>query len=58
MLFAKGDFATISFSRPQWAVAPGQAIVFYKDEEVLGGGIIEGSKIAGSEEEHVATAKP
>jgi len=26
---------------PQWGIAPGQSIVFYRGEEVLGGGIIE-----------------
>lgn len=28
------------FSQPQWAAAPGQAIVFYDGEKVLGGGTI------------------
>ncbi len=31
----------VNFARPQWAVAPGQSIVFYRGNEVLGGGIIE-----------------
>ncbi len=30
----------VVFQRPQRAVAQGQSIVFYKDEEMLGGGII------------------
>lgn len=33
--------ATITFTEPQWAVTPGQSVVFYKDEHCLGGGIIE-----------------
>ena len=43
-LSVKDDSAVISFSQPQWAVTPGQAIVFYKGEEILGGGIIESSE--------------
>jgi tRNA-specific 2-thiouridylase len=31
----------VRFSTPQKAVAPGQAVVLYRDEEVLGGGWIE-----------------
>jgi len=30
----------LQFSRPQRAITPGQSVVFYKREEVLGGGII------------------
>ncbi len=36
-----GDFAEIRFHTPQRAVTPGQAVVFYQDEELIGGGIIE-----------------
>ena len=36
-----GDRARVLFSQPQRAIAPGQAVVFYRGEEVLGGGIIE-----------------
>jgi len=35
------QFMEIYFEKPQRAITPGQAVVFYKDEEVLGGGIIE-----------------
>ena len=35
------DSAEVSFDQPQPAVTPGQAVVFYKDDEVLGGGTIE-----------------
>ncbi len=31
----------VDFEQPQWAVTPGQSVVFYTGEECLGGGIIE-----------------
>jgi tRNA-uridine 2-sulfurtransferase len=31
----------IELAAPQWAVAPGQAVVLYRDDECLGGGVIE-----------------
>jgi len=36
-----GGKALVTFSAPQKAVAPGQAVVFYRGEEVIGGGWIE-----------------
>jgi tRNA-specific 2-thiouridylase len=35
------DRVFVKFSEPQMAIAPGQAIVFYDGDAVLGGGIIE-----------------
>ncbi|MDD4873492.1 MAG: tRNA 2-thiouridine(34) synthase MnmA [Dehalococcoidales bacterium] len=35
------NYCKVEFEEPQWAVTPGQSIVFYLGEEVLGGGIIE-----------------
>ena len=32
--------ADVQFAAPQMGVAPGQSLVLYRDEEVLGGGII------------------
>ena len=35
----------ISFATPQWAVTPGQSIVFYQQDTCLGGAIIEGRRV-------------
>jgi tRNA-specific 2-thiouridylase len=37
------DRAEVGFARENPAVTPGQACVFYRGDEVLGGGIIEGA---------------
>ena len=39
----EGDGARVVFDHPEWAVAPGQAAVFYRGPAVLGGGWITGS---------------
>lgn len=36
----KPNYARIEFERPQWAVTPGQSIVFYHEDICIGGGII------------------
>ena len=36
-----GKWASVSFSEPQRAVTPGQPVVFYQADEILGGGYIE-----------------
>ena len=33
----------VTFRNPQWAVTPGQSLVCYQGDQVLGGGIISGS---------------
>jgi len=41
VLWPQDDGVRVVFSKSQRAVTPGQAVVFYQGEEVLGGGIIE-----------------
>ena len=42
-LLVDGDSAEVRFDQPQRAITPGQAVVFYDGEVVLGGGTIERS---------------
>ena len=40
-LYIQHGRAEVQFVKPQRAIAPGQAVVFYQGETILGGGIIE-----------------
>jgi tRNA-specific 2-thiouridylase len=46
-LAVRGDTAEVRFDTPQRAITPGQAIVFYHGDEVLGGGTIAGTRAEG-----------
>ncbi len=46
----KDGYADIKFLEPQRAITPGQPVVFYLDEEMIGGGIIEDLKVDSSRE--------
>ena len=41
-----GDSGRIEFAQPQWAVTPGQSVVFYQGDECLGGGVIQATERA------------
>jgi len=40
-----GGSAMVRFKHPQEVVAPGQAVVFYRGDEVIGGGIVERRRV-------------
>ncbi|MDP7579743.1 MAG: tRNA 2-thiouridine(34) synthase MnmA [SAR202 cluster bacterium] len=61
LLLANGKWAELRFDEPQKAVTPGQAVVFYSGEEVMGGGYIEirqpnGGSVADETHENVASS--
>jgi tRNA-specific 2-thiouridylase len=45
-LILRNDAVDVHFTQPQKAVTPGQAIVFYNRDEVLGGAIIDSVEVA------------
>jgi tRNA-specific 2-thiouridylase len=60
-VFPRDDSVGVHFAQPQKAVTPGQAIVFYNMDEVLGGGIIECAQSTAQsdgKESFVSVSKP
>ena len=45
---ASGDGLRVDFDRPQRAVTPGQSVVFYRDDECIGGAVIENAHGSGN----------
>jgi tRNA-specific 2-thiouridylase len=43
IIYPNGETAEIRFTLPQRAITPGQAVVFYDGDRVMGGGVIESS---------------
>lgn len=51
----EGGRIRVDFAEPQKSVTPGQSVVFYRDDVILGGGIIEGPIPCSAEDiEHLA----
>ncbi len=48
-----GTKAKVIFDEPVRAVTPGQAVVFYRDEECLGGGLIDAAYMNGEKRQYV-----
>ena len=38
------NYSRIEFEQPQWAVTPGQSIVFYREDVCIGGGVIQSAE--------------
>ena len=51
-LYFQANTTEVRFDKPQSAVTPGQDIVFYRGEEVLGGGIIDGEEYRADDRQH------
>ncbi|WP_324717576.1 tRNA 2-thiouridine(34) synthase MnmA [Carboxydochorda subterranea] len=46
------------FDEPQWAVTPGQSVVFYRGDVVIGGAVIRRGLVDASRAAHTTSARP
>jgi tRNA-specific 2-thiouridylase len=51
-----GNRLEVHFDQPQWAVAPGQYVVFYAGDECLGGAVIDRASLAADTCDRLAAA--
>jgi len=40
-IFLENKLLQVNFSEPVWAITPGQSVVFYQEDRVVGGGIVD-----------------
>lgn len=53
VILGENDTAQVIFDEPVRAITPGQAVVFYREEECLGGGVIDAAFKDGQQRQYV-----